>query len=105
MALREFTLLELSLCDGRDGATALIAYQGKVYDVSHSFLWKGGKHQATHVAGTDLTDVLRYAPHDTDLFQRVPVVGKLVDRKSQNSSQKNDAVTRLTSLGTDNAKA
>ena len=77
--MREFTREELAHNDGRDGRPALFAYDGKVYDASDSFLWQGGRHQVTHLAGTDLTDALREAPHGADLLDRCPVVGVLVD--------------------------
>ncbi len=51
------------------------AYQGLVYDVSRSFLWHKGKHQAIHTAGSDLTGDLDQAPHGADLLQSFPVVG------------------------------
>ena len=70
---------ELARCDGRDGRPAYIAYQGKVYDATDSFLWKGGRHQAMHDAGMDLTDILDQAPHGPDLLERVPVVGILME--------------------------
>jgi len=76
--MREFTEQELSTCNGKDGAPAFIAYRGMVYDVSNSFLWRGGVHQATHAAGVDLTDELDHAPHGAGLLGKVPVVGPLV---------------------------
>ena len=51
------------------------AYNGKVCDVSQSFLWKQGKHQATHMAGVGLTGALVQAPHNSDLLEKFPVVG------------------------------
>jgi predicted heme/steroid binding protein len=78
MALREFTKHELSRYNGRKGAPAYIACQGKVYDLSKSFLWKHGKHQAIHVAGVDLTRCITQAPHGIDLLEKFPVVGILV---------------------------
>jgi predicted heme/steroid binding protein len=69
---------QLSLYDGKDGRRALFAYNGRLYDVSGSFLWKGGRHQALHLAGRDLSGLLSTAPHGEDLLQRVPVVGRLV---------------------------
>jgi predicted heme/steroid binding protein len=36
---------------------------------------KGGRHQALHEAGRDLTDVLDEAPHGPDLLERVPATG------------------------------
>jgi len=69
----------LSRCNGRDGNPAYIAFEGKVYDVTESFLWKGGKHMVIHYAGTDLTEQLDDAPHDADELDGFPVVGILVD--------------------------
>jgi len=43
--LRKFKLQELRQYDGRDGRPAYIAYKGKVYDVTDSYLWIGGDHQ------------------------------------------------------------
>jgi len=79
MGLKEFSREELSRFDGEEGRPAYIAYKGKVYDVSNSFLWMGGRHQALHQAGEDLSDLLDTAPHGEDLLERVPVVGKLID--------------------------
>ena len=73
----EFTKQELAKYDGNDGKPLYIAYNGKVYDVSDSFLWKGGKHQALHNAGQDLTQELEQAPHGSDLLKRVPLIGVL----------------------------
>jgi predicted heme/steroid binding protein len=78
MKPRVFTVEELSRYDGRDNRPAFIAYDGKVYDVTGSFLWQGGKHQVTHFAGTDLTDVLAQAPHGLELLEKFSVVGLLV---------------------------
>ncbi len=73
--MRKFTLEELARCDGRDGRRAFIAYDGKVYDVSDSFLWKDGKHQVVHLAGTDLTGALEQAPHGPEFFEKVTLIG------------------------------
>jgi len=78
MKLRRFTKEELARYNGRENAPAFIAYQGKVYDVSHSFLWQKGHHQVVHVAGKDLTNELAQAPHGEDFLARFPVVGVLV---------------------------
>ncbi|MEM3442425.1 MAG: cytochrome b5 domain-containing protein [Candidatus Bathyarchaeia archaeon] len=74
---REFTEKELAEYNGKNGKPAYIAYNGKVFDVSTSFLWKDGKHQVFHEAGTDLTAALRQAPHGEDVLKRFPVVGIL----------------------------
>jgi predicted heme/steroid binding protein len=75
--MRRFTRKELAQYNGRDGAPAFIAYEGKVYDVSHSFLWQDGRHQVLHMAGVDLTASLDQAPHGADLLERFPVIGML----------------------------
>jgi predicted heme/steroid binding protein len=75
--VRAFTAEELAQYDGKDGAPAYIAYEGKVYDVSGSFLWRRGRHWVLHQAGADLTDRLASAPHGEDLLSRVPVIGML----------------------------
>lgn len=68
---------ELARFDGRDGRPAYLAYAGKVYDVTDSFLWRDGRHQALHRAGQDLTEALGQAPHGPELLERFPVVGIL----------------------------
>ena len=75
--MRQFTLSELAQNDGLDGRPALIAFEGKVYDVSESFLWQKGSHQAAHKTGTDLTGQMADAPHDADLLEEFPVVGEM----------------------------
>ena len=75
--MRRFVKDELARYDGKDGAPAYIAYEGKVYDVSNSFLWQRGRHQVLHAAGQDLTGDLDGAPHGEDLLDRVPIVGVL----------------------------
>ncbi len=76
--MRRFTADALASYDGRDGRPAYVAWEGKVYDVTESFLWKGGRHQAMHDAGRDLTRALGEAPHGPDLLARCPQVGVLV---------------------------
>lgn len=73
----EFTELELRQFDGQRGHPAYIAYDGVVYDVSQSTLWRRGEHKDLHYAGLDLTRALRKAPHDARVFERVPRVGRL----------------------------
>lgn len=69
-----FTPEELSQYDGQDGHPAYFAYDGKVYDVTQSKLWKLGEHFGVH-AGEDLTGQLGEAPHGTEVFASFPVVG------------------------------
>lgn len=75
--MRRFTKKELGRYTGKDGAPTFIAYEGRVYDVSQSFLWRNGTHQAFHAAGADLTNSLDRAPHTADLLKRFPMVGTL----------------------------
>jgi len=78
--VRTFTREELARYQGRNGAPAYVAYEGKVYDVSDSFLWKGGRHQVLHQAGCDFTDALDQAPHGPGLLERFPLVGMLQEK-------------------------
>ena len=75
--MRKFSRKELAQYNGKNGAPAFIAYKGKVYDVSNSFLWRDGNHQVLHNAGLDLTDGLKEAPHGEDMLERFPQVGVL----------------------------
>ena len=72
---RKFTVKELARYDGKNGSPAYIAYKGKVYDVSHSYHWKDGKHQVLHQAGQDLTEAMNAAPHGEELLKKMPVIG------------------------------
>ncbi len=72
------TRRKLSLCNGADKMEIWIAYKGKVYDVTESRLWKGGKHYE-HWAGQDLTHELKDAPHTVEVFKRYPLIGILED--------------------------
>ena len=74
---RTFTREQLAQFDGKEGRPAYLAYRGQVYDLTNSFLWMKGRHQALHEAGRDLTEALEEAPHGTDLLERVPVIGTL----------------------------
>jgi predicted heme/steroid binding protein len=74
--MRIFTERELKKYDGKNGP-AYVAYRGKVYDVSASYHWRKGIHHATHRAGCDLTDALQNAPHESDLLDKFPIIGKL----------------------------
>jgi predicted heme/steroid binding protein len=79
--MRRFKRGELARYNGKDGAPAYIACEGKVYDVTHSFLWQKGRHQILHEAGEDLPGSLDQAPHGADLLKRVPVIGTLNDNE------------------------
>lgn len=74
----KLTLEELQHFDGKENKPAFFAYNGKVFDVSSSKLWKDGTHFKKHSAGNDLTDILKTAPHGEDKILQMPEVGKLL---------------------------
>jgi predicted heme/steroid binding protein len=78
---RLFTERELQQYDGLRGKPAYIAYEGVVYDVTASSLWRGGMHKDLHYAGTELTRTLRKAPHTAEVFTHATVrrVGRLTN--------------------------
>ncbi|BCB97135.1 hypothetical protein JZK55_20570 [Dissulfurispira thermophila] len=76
---KEFTVQDLHGFDGKEGRPAYIAYKGKIYDVTNSKLWKDGSHVKKHLAGHDLTDVLKTAPHGEEKILSMPEVGILVE--------------------------
>lgn len=77
---RVFTLEELAAFDGKDGRPAYYAYEGKIYDVTESTLFKEGKH-FQHEAGQDLTGQLEGAPHAEEVFAPFEVVGVLEEHE------------------------
>jgi predicted heme/steroid binding protein/uncharacterized membrane protein len=72
------SLDDLSQFDGKDGRPAYVAYNGIIYNVTKSRLWKNGSHVIKHAAGNDLTDILKTAPHGEDKILAMPQVGKLL---------------------------
>ncbi len=81
--MNTYTLSQLALRNGQDKEEIWIAYQGLIYDVSASRLWKNGKHYE-HWAGQDLTEELKNAPHTAHVFDKFEVVGRL--KKSHSTS-------------------
>ncbi|WP_266362745.1 cytochrome b5 domain-containing protein [Tellurirhabdus rosea] len=76
--LKGFTKSQLALRNGQDREEIWCAFEGLIYDVSQSRLWRHGKHYE-HWAGQDLTDELADAPHTRQVFSRFPVVGRLTN--------------------------
>jgi predicted heme/steroid binding protein len=75
--LRKFTIKEVEEYNGKNGKPAYVAYQGKVYDLSQSGLWRSGEHMGMHHAGKDITEELELAPHGKAVLERVKLVGVL----------------------------
>ncbi len=71
-----FTTQELLEFDGQDDHKSYTSYEGVVYDVTDSKLWKLGEHFGLN-AGVDLTDRMAEAPHGGEVFSGFEVVGKL----------------------------
>lgn len=74
--LPEYSKSQLALRNGSDKEEIWCAYQGLIYDVTKSRMWRNGKHYE-HWAGQDLTDELKDAPHNENVFDKFKVVGKL----------------------------
>jgi predicted heme/steroid binding protein len=75
---KTFTKSQLALRNGQDKDDIWVAFQGKIYDVTASRLWRNGKHYE-HWAGQDLTAELADAPHSERVFSKFAVVGLLVE--------------------------
>jgi len=79
--MKEFTRDELTKFNGKDGQPVYVAYEGKVYEVTESKLWKTGFHMRRHHAGADLTEDIGGAPHGREVFERFKQVGILKPEK------------------------
>jgi predicted heme/steroid binding protein len=77
---------ELARYNGKNGNPAYVTYKGKIYDVSGSFLWKNGNHEALYNAGADLTDAMEQSPHGGDALEKFPVVGSLQDTRTDSGN-------------------
>jgi predicted heme/steroid binding protein len=81
MELPSYTAAQLALRNGQDRLEIWVAFEGKIYDVSASRLWKNGKHYE-HWAGQDLTAELKDAPHTRQVFEKFEVIGLLIKTQS-----------------------
>ncbi len=68
----------LSKNDGKEGRPALVAVDGKVYDVTGNRLWKNGAHMNRHQAGSDLTEAIAASPHGKDVLSKIQQKGLLI---------------------------
>jgi len=71
-----FSREQLALRNGSEKKEIWVAYKGVIYEVTHSRLWRDGRHYE-HWAGQDLTEELQDAPHDSKVFEKLRIVGKL----------------------------
>jgi predicted heme/steroid binding protein len=77
----DLTAEELAKYDGKDGRPAYVAVDGKIFDISSSPMWADGEHFVCGmegVAGKDLTETIKQAPHTKDNLDPFPVIGNLV---------------------------
>jgi len=75
---KDMTPDELSGYDGKEGRPAYFAYDGQVFDATGSRLWRDGSHVSRHLAGFDLTDALKLAPHGEEKVTSMPSVSNLL---------------------------
>ncbi|MEJ2696461.1 MAG: CopD family protein [Candidatus Sulfobium sp.] len=73
----DFSIAELNAFDGKEGRPAYVAFKDNVYDVTESRLWRDSFHMRKHSAGTDLTGMLKTAPHDEDRVLAMKRIGRL----------------------------
>ncbi len=72
-----YTRAQLALRNGQDKPEIWVAYEGKIYDVTKSRLWRNGKHYE-HWAGQDLTPEMKDAPHNKNVFDKFEQIGRLI---------------------------
>lgn len=73
----EFDRESLAKHNGKEGRQALVAVDGKVYDVTGNRLWKNGVHMNRHQAGVDLTEAITASPHGMDVLEKIQLKGTL----------------------------
>lgn len=74
----ELTLAELAAYNGMNGMPAYVAVDGKIYDVTGHPQWTSGEHGG-NMAGTDITEMLKAAPHGMSKLDELEEVGELDD--------------------------
>tara|TARA_R100000152_G_C6732449_1_gene156953 strand:- start:349 stop:579 length:231 start_codon:yes stop_codon:yes gene_type:complete len=75
--MKKYSPQQLALRNGQDREEIWIAYKGIIYDATNSKLWRNGTHYE-HWSGQDLTDELKDAPHTEMVFERLNVIGELI---------------------------
>ena len=74
--MKIYTKQQLALRNGQDKPEIWIAFQGVIYDVTMSKMWRNGKHYEPW-AGQDLTEELSDAPHSKQVFEKFTAIGQL----------------------------
>ena len=75
---KDMTVDELASYDGKEGRPAYFAFDGRIYDATGSPPWKEGSHVGRHLAGFDLSDALKQAPHGKEKVDLMPAIGILL---------------------------
>ena len=75
--LPQYSRAMLALRNGQDRPEIWVAFEGKIYDLSLSRLWKNGRHYE-HWAGQDLTEELKDSPHGRRVFEEREAIALLV---------------------------
>ncbi len=81
-----FSASDLKRHDGLGGRRGLIAYNGKVYNVTTLPHWIGGHHFKKHRAGVDLTEAIKEAPHTDAMLKGAPTVGDYLPQATESGS-------------------
>lgn len=76
---KEYTREELAEFNGKDIDRALVAINGKVYDLTGNWAWRNGNHMMVHKAGTDLTNEIGRSDHGEAVLAKLKCVGTLKD--------------------------
>lgn len=78
MKTAQYTKQQLALRNGQDREEIWVAYQGIIYEVTNSRMWRHGRHYE-HWAGQDLTTELDLdAPHSEAVFNKFKKIGELI---------------------------
>ncbi|HET8859899.1 cytochrome b5 domain-containing protein [Marivirga sp.] len=75
--MKKYSPQQLALRNGQDREEIWIAYKGIIYDATNSKLWRNGTHYE-HWSGQDLTNELKDAPHTEIVFERLNIIGELI---------------------------
>lgn len=76
---KDLTIEELAHFNGKEGRPAFTSLSGNIYNVTNSKLWKDGIHFKKHISGVDLTNALKQAPHNAEIVEKMPLIGKTVE--------------------------